>query len=176
MLNKLKGSIISLCTCCMYSGIACACMPSVSAGLFSLPIGVLRNVESKVPNHNSSLVVIRKEWKWYAKLYTWTINNYSSSQCIQNLVEHDNYLTKTYGKVSGYANKLNYHWCIYIWNSNVYKIIQLKYIVNFVANPWQPQIHCQFCCKSMGNLRSMIKINGTNIWSSSDTNATVTPI
>ena len=40
----------------------------------------------------------------------------------------------------------------------------------------QPQIHCQFCCKSMGNLRSMIKINGTNTWSSSDTNATVKPI
>ena len=117
MLNRLKGSIISLCTCSMYSGIAYTCMPSVSAGLFSLPIGVLRNVESKVPNHNSSLVVIRKEWKWYAKLYTWTINNYSSSQCIQNLVEHDIYLTKTYGKVSGYANELNYdvymefQWC-----------------------------------------------------------------
>ena len=130
MLNRLKGSIIiSLCTCSMYSGIACACMPSVSAGLFSLPIGVLRNVESKVPNHNSSLVVIRKEWKWYAKLYTWTINNYSSSQCIQNLVEHDNYLTKTYGKVSGYANKLNYHWYIYIpmliklFNSNTLSIL-----------------------------------------------------
>ena len=141
MLNTLKGSIISLCTCSMYSGIACACMPSVSAGLFSLPIGVLRNVESKVPNHNSSLVVIRKEWKWYAKLYTWTINNYSSSQCIQNLVEHDNYLTKTYGKVSGYANKLNYHWYIYIWNSNAVKL---------------KLIHCQLCCKSMGNLKYIV--------------------